>query len=80
MEIPISEFLEDTRVDVNDIEIDQGVWRQEGRQAAGLRAGSGRPAQVRCAQVPAGRQLLHCGASLRHRAEAQDLYLRQRRE
>lgn len=58
----------------------QGVWRQEGRQAAGLRTGSGRPAQVRRAQVPAGRQLLHRGAPLRHRAEAQDLYLRQRRE
>ena len=28
---------------------------QEGRQAVGLRTGSGRPAQVRCAQVPAGR-------------------------
>ena len=58
----------------------QGVWRQEGRQVAGLRSGSGRPAQVRRAQVPAGRQLLYRGAPIRHRAEAQDLYLRQRRE
>lgn len=52
----------------------QGVRRQKGRQAAGLCAGSGWSAQVRCAQVPAGRQLLRRGASLRHRAEAQDIY------
>lgn len=52
----------------------QGVRRQKGRQAVGLRSGSGWPAQVRCAQVPAGRQLLRRGASFRHRAEAQDIY------
>lgn len=52
----------------------QGVRRQKGRQAVGLRTGSGRPAQVRCAQVPAGRQLLRRGTPLRHRAEAQDIY------
>ena len=33
----------------------QGVRRQKGRQAVGLRSGSGRSAQVRCAQVPSGR-------------------------
>lgn len=33
--------------------------------------------EVRRAQVPAGRQLLHRGAPLGHRAEAQDLYLGQ---
>ena len=44
----------------------QGVRRQKGRQAVGLRSGSGRSAQVRCALVPSGRYLLHCGASFRH--------------
>ena len=52
----------------------QGVRRQKGRQTAGLCAGSGWPAEIRRAQVPAGRQLLHRGTPLRHRAEAQDLY------
>ena len=33
----------------------QGVRRQKGRQTAGLCTGSGRPAEIRCAQVPAGR-------------------------
>ena len=47
---------------------------QKGRQTAGLCAGSGWPAEIRRAQVPAGRQLLHRGTPLRHRAEAQDLY------
>ena len=52
----------------------QGVRRQEGHQTAGLCAGSGWSAEIRCAQVPAGRQLLHRGTPLRHRAEAQDIY------
>jgi len=52
----------------------QGVRRQKGRQTAGLCAGSGWSAEIRCAQVPAGRQLLHRGTPLRHRAEAQDIY------
>lgn len=39
----------------------QGVRRQKGRQTAGLCAGSGWPAEIRRAQVPAGRQLLHRG-------------------
>ena len=52
----------------------QGVRRQKGRQTAGLCAGSGWPAEIRRAQVPAGRQLLRRGTPLRHRAEAQDIY------
>lgn len=64
-------------LDAKEAYSDADFWRQEDRQAAGLRAGSGWPAQVRRAQVPAGRQLLHRGAPLGHRAEAQDLYLGQ---
>lgn len=52
----------------------QGVRRQKGCQAVGLCTGSGWSAEIRCAQVPAGRQLLHRGTPLRHRAEAQDIY------
>lgn len=46
--------------------LNQGVRRQKGRQAVGLRTGSGWSAEIRCAQVPSGRQLLRRGASFRH--------------
>ena len=52
----------------------QGVRRQKGREVAGLCTRSGWSAEIRCAQVPSGRQLLHRGTPLRHRAEAQDIY------
>ena len=48
--------------------------RQKGREVAGLCTRSGWSAEIRCAQVPSGRQLLHRGTPLRHRAEAQDIY------
>lgn len=46
----------------------------------GLCRRSGRPAQVRCAQIHSGGRLHARGAPLRHRTQAQTLSLRQRRK
>ena len=51
---------------------------QEIEKVLDLQPGSERPAKIKRAQVPAGRQLLHRGAAVRDGAEAEGVYFGER--
>ena len=54
------------------------VVYQEIEKVLDLQPGSERPAKIKRAQVPAGRQLLHRGAAVRDGAEAEGVYFGER--